>query len=155
MTAAELTLVIVGIPSGLELGRRTVWRWLRGGVKIGDALPLLPTLPQELKALKDEVAASRGETALARQELRDHVALEVEGNKLLEQAVLSLVGRQERIEGTLQRMGSQIHTVQQTVMNLVEPGAGDRWRLTQSAQQPSVSAPERPIAWNVDPLLAG
>lgn len=131
-----LALSAGGIIS-LEAARRTVWQWLKslvrgiyGVVKFGQAIPDLSALPGVAKRLETQHEVLRAEVIAARQDLKDHMTIEDQAALTTEKAWASLIAGQSAMVVSVADLRHELNTVRQIVMNQVELGSGDRWRLT-------------------------
>ena len=129
MSNWQLALTVVGGLTTLEVGRRTFWKGLKGFIRLGDALPHLVDFPQDVKGLREEIRQSHDEAILLRADLREHMDVEDSLALGVEKVLANMIVRQEKVDVTLNSVQHEVHNAQQIVMNIVEAGSGDRWRL--------------------------
>ncbi len=148
MSWYEYVALVVGVLASIQAARMTIWRWGKGMFhgaqavgKFGEALPKLSALPTRMDSLDAKLDTVRVEVRqysetdnaaheAMTQELREHMTVEEEVSHYQEKAWLSLIETQHRLTQGQADVRHEINNVRQIVMNIVETGAGDRWRLS-------------------------
>lgn len=118
----QYVLVAFGAVTTIQAARSDLWKGLHAIMKFGDALPEIAKFPETVERLRREVIATRTD-------LREHMDVEDITNLGVEKALVGVIGRQEKLDINMGRIGHELNNVRQIVMNTVETGSGDRWRL--------------------------
>lgn len=140
----EITVLVIGVPGSIEIARRTVWKWFRGLMrgwraieKFGQALPDLSALPKTLPRLETKIDAATKAADEVKAELREHMAIEDAASLVHEKAWAQLIATQHQLAKGQADTRHEIDNLRQIVMNGLDTGAGDRWRLTHQEEQSS------------------
>ena len=129
----QIVGVAVGVLAGLAAARKFLWAVLKGMVALGDVLPHLMDLPGKLDEVAEKADRNYGATQRVSDELREHMRYEDEIQLIEQKGWAGMITRQERVEHVMSGVQLEVNNVRQIVMNVVETGAGDRWRLDQVA----------------------
>lgn len=129
----EIALIALGVPVAFETARRTIWQGLKGMVSLGSALPNLAELPHEVRVLSETVERTKLHLLAAvesvRIDLKTHMDVEDVAAIASEKVLAAVIVRNEKLDISMQQVHHEINNVRQIVMNSLELGSGDRWRL--------------------------
>ena len=122
-----------GVVIAVAAARKVVWQGLRAFTRFGEAVPSLTTLPEAVDVLRAEIHGLREEMAgqgeAIRTDLREHMNNEDLSTLGTEKVLVGVIARQEKMDISLREVVYGLTTVRQILMNAVELGAGDRWRM--------------------------
>lgn len=138
----EATITVAAGIGVLEAARRILARWWRASSRLGRVVPHIPEFPDEIAAVKADVAAVHTEVVGLRTDLREHMQLEDRSLLTTEKVMATVIGRQNHLESTLDGVNNSLDTIRQILMNKIELGSGDEWLLAQRYS----AAPRRPSA---------